>query len=180
MFDKLALKNIIIASFAASDGWKSIKPKFIQRFAPLISPEPTPGINTNTSNATASASGGSYCDADSYAGGLAGLSSAEATIKNCYATGDATASSSGIRNQAYASGLVGRSGSNALTNNYRYDGQRTQVNGDSKPTNTAGTAVTIEQLNDPSFYTDMLGWDSTFWDLTDLDFKKGKHPTFLE
>lgn len=37
--------------------------------------------------------------------------------------------------------------------------------------------VTLEQLSDPSFYTDVLGWDASIWCFDDLDPANGKYPT---
>lgn len=39
------------------------------------------------------------------------------------------------------------------------------------------SAVTLEQLSDPSFYTDVLGWDASIWCFDDLDPANGKYPT---
>ncbi|MBP5308681.1 MAG: InlB B-repeat-containing protein, partial [Clostridia bacterium] len=39
-----------------------------------------------------------------------------------------------------------------------------------------GTSVTVSYLNDYSFYAVTLGWNTSVWDLNNLDFLSGKYP----
>ena len=38
-------------------------------------------------------------------------------------------------------------------------------------------SCSLEQLNSGLFYSEVLDWDETIWDFSDLDFENGKMPT---
>ncbi|MBQ2804291.1 MAG: hypothetical protein IJF10_00285, partial [Clostridia bacterium] len=92
-----------------------------------------------------------------YAGGIAYSNSG--TIEYCLFTGSVTAPS-GINSISY------RKGDTAVENkNYKYG------------TVTGGTSTTVASLNNASFYTSTLGWDSFYWDFGNLDFNSGNTAT---
>ena len=123
---------------------------------------------------TTATSTGKNTSATITAGGLIG--SGEATIANCYAAGNITATSTGKYANASAGGLRGTDYDYTSTNSYIYENQTITVNGINEVINTHGTPCTLAQLNSASFYTDTLGWDSSIWILSNLDFANGKYP----
>jgi len=45
---------------------------------------------------------------------------------------------------------------------------------------TNATVMTIEQLQNPDFYTVSLGWDLTIWDITNINLENGRYPTLKQ
>ncbi len=132
------------------------------------------------------------------AGGLAGFSN-EANISNCYSTCDIVSENFDYASSNHTSGLVGAIngsmencyatgdvsvghedeadifGRNSdLSNCYGYEGQKIDYIYSYSHyfyTNICST----EELNDPIFYTEKLGWSLDIWDLENLDFADGKY-----
>jgi|GEM_PF-6162162 len=122
-------------------------------------------------------------NADSHAGGLVGQN-ATGNIKNSLATGNVssiseapTDSTSFISNVGGIAGTLGGS----IDNCYRYEGQafyrKARAIENTTASNNFGLACTLVQLNNASFYTLTLGWNSAVWDLSDLDYANRKLPT---
>ena len=111
---------------------------------------------------------------NAYAGGLFGYyyNSYGNSIRASYAIGNVNATAS---QKAYAGGLVGNN-PGTITNSYCYEDQIIIMNDKAGASNTLGTPCTLTDLNSPSFYTDTLGWDSSIWILSNLDFASGKYP----
>ena len=42
--------------------------------------------------------------------------------------------------------------------------------------NEFDVGCSVEQLNDKTFYIDVLGWSEDVWDFSDLDVENGKYP----
>ena len=139
-------------------------------------------------------------DANAYVGGLVGYGG---TVRSCFAAGNVTAVAEGTKPYAYAGGLAGRDcsvsdsvamgnvsvsvptglrvyvgrvqGGVSSENYYAFEGQVLSKNGTVISMNDA-TLCTADQLSDPAFYTDVLGFDRTVWSLADLDFAEGLLP----
>ena len=153
-----------------------------------------------TGNATAN--NGMYVDA--YAGGFVGGMDYDATIINCYATGDVNVvststgdaaggfvgmmtSTASISNcyatgnvnvpaGAYAGGVVGFIERGNITNSYRYSEQNIIIDGTTATSNAEGFPCDAESLSSKSFFSETLGWSEEIWDFSDLDFSNDKHP----
>jgi hypothetical protein len=66
-------------------------------------------------------------------------------------------------------------------NCYYSEGQILHIDDASNATvGTEGTSGSFDQFNQASFYTDVLGWDSTVWNLSNLDFANGMYPTLIQ
>lgn len=102
------------------------------------------------------------------AGGLVGYTYNNAVITNCFATGNVDA-----YYLTRVGGLAGYNGAE-ITNCYRYEGQ--ELIAKAPGPNAVGEICTIENLNDSSFYTDTLEWDSEVWNFDELDFAETKTP----
>lgn len=118
-----------------------------------------------------------------YAGGLVGgfgggvVANHSSLLANCYATGNAYAQGVIL---ARAGGLVGLCSENGDINNcYRYENQIVEIGGTVGTTNDFGAFCTLSKLNNASFYTDTLGWRTSIWNLSSLDFENGKSPTLF-
>lgn len=109
-------------------------------------------VNANYSNDAGSA----------YAAGL----TVEGSAKNCYATGGVSSNMN-----CYQLGAASSFGVGDISNNYIYEGQVVSgaLWGPYIP------SCTSEELNDPAFYTDKLGWSTDDWNLDNLDFVDGKY-----
>ena len=106
-----------------------------------------------------------------YAGGITG--DGDAKIANCFAIGDVSADG---KKSSYVNGVSGSYNSSNHTNNYQYEGQVLTKNGEII-TSTKYDVCSIDQLNSTTFYIDVLGWDTSVWDITNFDFENGKIPT---
>ena len=89
-------------------------------------------------------------------------------ITNCYATGNVSVKV--VTSDAYAGGLIGRCyGETDTINCYRFEAQTIEIDKEfqvSVSINDSGTPVLAETFGLSSFYTDILEWDDTVWDLT--------------
>lgn len=102
-----------------------------------------------------------------YAGGLVGECYAKVT--NSFATGNVSGGSKTSGFYGYIGGLVGRySNENNFTNCYAYEGQAITNNGYPSK-NTLGTPFNETDLNNSSFYFDILKFDKESW-----SFENGK------
>ena len=114
------------------------------------------GINNGTvSNCLANSS----LSASGYTpriGGIAGTNNG--TIEYCLFTG--ALSGKNLNSISYSKGDTA-----VETKNYKYG------------TVTGGTSTTVASLNNASFYTSTLGWDSFYWDFSNLDFNSGNTAT---
>lgn len=98
----------------------------------------------------------------STAGGLAAHSNGVVTFKNSINCGLVDATTTGGLG-GYAHGTL------TMENNYSIFTAGTS--------NYNGIQLTVEQMNDKSFYTDVLGWSEDVWDFSELDIENGKCPT---
>ena len=97
----------------------------------------------------------------STAGGLAAHSNGVVTFKNSINCGLVDATTTGGLG-GYAHGTL------TMENNYSIFTAGTS--------NYNGIQLTVEQMNDKSFYTDVLGWSEDVWDFSELDIENGKCP----
>ena len=118
-------------------------------------------------------------DTEFYAGGLFGYAESYAysglSISNIYVhpTNGAPV--------IYAGMLFGIGDYSSAHNCYYSEGQILHIDDASNATvGTEGTSGSFDQFNQASFYTDVLGWDSTVWNLSNLDFANGMYPTLIQ
>ena len=114
------------------------------------------------------------------AGGIVGLKNS-APVTNCFATGDIFGSSVSQTydyiTESIVSGIAGYTyfDEQTLINSYQYEGQ-VIIRNNEVVTSTDFDVCTLSQLNSSTFYVDILGWDASVWDITNLDFENGKTP----
>ena len=95
-----------------------------------------------------------------YLGGIAQYS--DGTIENCLFVGSLASGDA----WTYRDSIAQSKGDNAVENkNYKYG------------TITGGTSASVSTLDNSTFYTSTLGWDSTYWNLSGLNFNNGILPT---
>lgn len=102
-----------------------------------------------------------------WSSGLAGFS--PLSVANCLNVGDITHVSESLSygNGSSCGTIEADDAIDIIQNSYALD----------LYSSTQGEVVTLEQLSDPSFYTDVLGWDASIWCFDDLDPANGKYPT---
>ena len=89
-------------------------------------------------------------------GGIVGINNK--TLENCLFLGSVSGTNS------TQNAICGSSGKNATQENC-YKAYNIITEG--------GSTATVENLNDSSFYTDTLKWDSAIWDVTELNYERG-------
>ena len=128
-------------------------------------------------------------------GGIAG--SNIGSIRNCFVTANITEQNGrGGTGEAYLSGISGQNSGTiegclfagdlsspnkgtmvfeAIANNTG-EGTYTKCYRSYNVTASGGLAANEEYLNRKTFYTEMLGWSETYWDLNALNFGQGLYP----
>ena len=96
-------------------------------------------------------------------------------IKNCYATGNITVNHASSTPYLYIGGFVAENDGSNISNCYRYQSQ-TVTSNISYTSNTVGTKCTLNQINNQTFYTTTLKWNTDIWVLDNLDFNNKLTP----
>ncbi|MFV0287918.1 MAG: GLUG motif-containing protein, partial [Mycoplasmatales bacterium] len=92
-------------------------------------------------------------------GGIRGFDDdAILSVRNIYATGDVTGEES-VGKVVGSESTYGSTGIITISNIYSYEGQK--ITGSSGSSSEDGSPVTAEELADPTWYTNTLGWDSS-------------------
>ena len=118
------------------------------------------------------AAGASHVKAGSVFGAVVGN---YIEIKNCLGLGNVTANSPKM--PAYGGGVIGHVDQTTAQNCHHYEGITVTVTGGTPINEGYSASVSAETVNSAAFYLETLGWDSSVWDLTSLDFANGKTPT---
>ena len=100
-----------------------------------------------------------------YTGIITGIAHSKGTVSNCLILGGSV---EGNGNH----GDIGGCNYGVVSNCYKVDS--VEILG---ATVKLTVTMTIEQLQNPDFYTVSLGWDLTIWDITNINLENGRYPT---
>ncbi len=107
-----------------------------------------------------------------YASGIAFAENSSSDIKNCVVFGTII-SSSNYRNSYSHVGDISASSNGKMTNCYKDENLSVSTNGSQY---LSATAMTKASLNLGTFYRVSLKWDTTVWNLDNVDIEKGRYP----
>ncbi len=107
-----------------------------------------------------------------YVGGLVGGNAG--MLSGCFCCGEVAVTAT---HSVSVNGLIGQKYASSTSENcYRCECLTVTQNGEPYAPGTAEDICTAAQLNDRTFYTEVLGWDASIWTLSALDHENGQGP----